>query len=91
MSVPSGLILFFLVLAIVVLAGIINYLFSFLQWYLAVNAGIKISLTQLFIMRRKGIAVNRILDNLVKAKHFNLPVAGNNFKSIMKKGVICTM
>jgi uncharacterized protein YqfA (UPF0365 family) len=86
MSVPSGLILFFLVLAIVVLAGIINYLFSFLQWYLAVNAGIKISLTQLFIMRRKGIAVNRILDNLVKAKHFNLPVSWEQLQKHHEKG-----
>lgn len=86
MSVPSDLISFFLILAIVVLAGILNYIFSFLQWYLAVNAGIKISLTQLFKMRRKGIAVNRILDNLVKAKYFNMEVSWEELQKHHENG-----
>jgi uncharacterized protein YqfA (UPF0365 family) len=65
---------FFFILGILVLASIFNYLFSFLQWYMAVNAGIKIALGRLFAMRRKGYPVNVLMDNLIKAKQFNIPV-----------------
>lgn len=53
---------------------------------MAVNAGIKISLTRLFRMRRKGIPVNIILDNLVKAKHFNLPVSWDQLHKHHERG-----
>jgi uncharacterized protein YqfA (UPF0365 family) len=70
---PS-LLSFLLILGLLLFAGILNYLFSFLQWYMAVQSGIKITLLQLFRMRRKGMPVNALLDNLIKAKQFNIPV-----------------
>jgi uncharacterized protein YqfA (UPF0365 family) len=63
------------------LAAVLNYLFSFLQWYLAVNAGINISLMKLFKMRRQGIPAHQILENLVKAKHFGLDI---NWEQLQK-------
>ena len=41
---------------------------------MAVNAGVKITLMQLFHMRRKGLPVNSIMDNLIKARQFRIPV-----------------
>jgi uncharacterized protein YqfA (UPF0365 family) len=41
---------------------------------MAVNAGIKITLMQLFRMRRKGFPVNSIMDNLIKARQFKIQV-----------------
>ncbi|MBN2172605.1 MAG: flotillin-like FloA family protein [Bacteroidales bacterium] len=82
----SPLISFFIILSIMVLAGILNYLFSFLQWYMAINSGIKISLNQLLIMRRKGMPVNTIMDNLIKARHFGVEVELEQLYEHHKKG-----
>ena len=68
------MITFLVILGLLFLAGILNHIFSFLQWYLAVNVGINISLMKLLRLRRQGIPANRILENLVKAKHFGLEV-----------------
>jgi uncharacterized protein YqfA (UPF0365 family) len=86
MSMQSGFISFLVILAIIILAGILNYIFSFLQWYMATSAGIKISLAQLFKMKRRGIPVNRILDNLVKARYFNLPVSWDHLQKLHENG-----
>jgi uncharacterized protein YqfA (UPF0365 family) len=77
---------FLVILGILILAGVLNHLFSFLQWYMAVNSGIKISLGQLFRMRKKGMPVNVLLDNLIKARQFNIDVTIEQLYLHHKKG-----
>ena len=77
---------FVVIFAVLAVAGILNYLFSFLQWYMAVNAGIHISLLRLFRLRRQGIPANRILENLEKAKHFNLDVTWDQLQKHNQSG-----
>jgi uncharacterized protein YqfA (UPF0365 family) len=82
----SGLMSFMFILGILVIAGMLNYLFSFLQWYMAVNAGINITLLQLGRMRRKGLPVNSIMDNLIKARHFGIDISMEQLIEHHRKG-----
>ncbi len=82
----GSLLTFLVILGILVIGGILNYLFSFLQWYMAVNTGIKISLGRLLRLRRQGVPANRILENLVKAKHFNLDVGWEQLQNHHEAG-----
>lgn len=77
---------FVVILGILIVAGVLNYLFSFLQWYMAVQSGIKISLGQLFRMRRQGMPVNVLLDNLIKARQFGIDVTIEQLYLHHKKG-----